>query len=62
MNSFTMTHVFILVAMWAAWMIPLSTILRRIGWSRGLVLVAIFPPFGMVLLWCIAFGQWKPND
>lgn len=59
MGSFSLMHWIIVLVVWAAWMIPLSAILKRIGWSRGWVLVAIFPPLAMILLWAIAFGSWN---
>jgi len=49
------------ILVWAVWIIPLSRICGRIGFSRAWALVAIFPPLGMVLLWVIAFAAWdKP--
>ncbi|MCB4863202.1 hypothetical protein K7W03_26880 [Sphingobium sp. PNB] len=62
MGSYSLMHWIILLVVWAAWMIPLNAILKRIGWSRAWVLVAIFPPLAMVLLWCIAFGGWNTSS
>lgn len=59
MGSFSVMHWIILLIVWAAWMIPLNSILGRIGWSRAWIIVAIFPPAAMVLLWAIAFGPWN---
>ena len=47
---------------WAIWIIPLYTLLGRIGLARGWAFVALFPPFGMVLLWVIAFVRWRITD
>ena len=59
MGGFSLWHLLLLAFIWAVWIIPLYKILGRIGWSRGWAFVALFPPFAMVLLWCISFGRWN---
>jgi len=61
MGSLSMFHWLILLVMWVLWIVPLYRILGRIGWSQGWAFVALIPPLGMVLLWFIAFGKWKPT-
>ena len=39
--------------------IPCSKILRRIGVSRWMLLLMIFPPIGlMVFVWFVAYCHW----
>ena len=48
-----------LVVAWIVWIVPLYRILGRIGVSPFWAFVAIFPPLGLVMLWVIAFSDWK---
>jgi hypothetical protein len=58
MGSLSIWHWAALIIVWAIWIIPLFTILGRVGVARGWAFVALFPPLGMVLLWVIAFMRW----
>ncbi|MEG3146445.1 hypothetical protein U1839_17465 [Sphingomonas sp. RT2P30] len=59
MGSFSIVHWLIYIAVTAIWIVPLFQILGRIGWPRGLAFLALFPPAGLILFWCIAFGGWR---
>ena len=62
MGGLSIWHWLVVVIIWTIWIVPLYKILGRIGWARGWSFVALFPPFGMVLLWCIALGRWGAID
>jgi predicted PurR-regulated permease PerM len=62
MGSLSVWHWLIIAMIWAAWIVPLYTILSRIGVNRGWAFVALFPFFGMVLLWVIAFIRWPADN
>jgi hypothetical protein len=44
---------------WIIWIPPLYRLLGRIGWNRAWAFVAVFPPFGMALIWVVAFARWS---
>jgi hypothetical protein len=52
-------HLVILVVAWVLWIVPLYRILGRIGHSPWWAFVALVPPVGIVVLWVIAFSDWK---
>jgi hypothetical protein len=58
----SIAHLLILVAIWTIWIVPLYSIMGRIGWARAWAFVALFPPLGLVLLWCIAFARWNSGE
>jgi len=52
--------VMLLVVAWIVWIVPLYRILGRVGINPFWAFVAIFPPLGLVMLWIVAFTDWKP--
>lgn len=62
MGGYSLVHWIILLVVWAAWIVPLYSIMGRIGWSRGWAFVALIPPLAIVVLWAVAFGRWNSVD
>ena len=52
---FTLAIIAVLVLM------PISSILRRVGYSPWLALLWIVPFVNIIMLWVFAFGRW-PRD
>lgn len=63
MRDLSMWHwlVIVIIIVWTVWIVPLYKILGRVGLARGWAFVALFPPFGMILMWVIAFIRWRPR-
>jgi len=55
-------HWLIVIVAWILWIVPLYKILGRVGIAKGWAFVALFPPFGMIVLWTIAFSRWRIAD
>jgi hypothetical protein len=42
--------------------VPAMHLLKRVGMSRAWALLSFFPGLGLiVMVWIIAFAQWKPT-
>jgi hypothetical protein len=44
------------------WVFPLWRIVKRAGYHPAISLLAIFPVFGLILLWWLAFARWPSID
>jgi hypothetical protein len=44
------------------WVYPMWRIIGRTGHHPALSLLAIFPVFGLILLWWLAFARWPAGD
>jgi hypothetical protein len=62
MDGFSLWHWLILLLIELLWVTPLWRLLRRIGYSPAWALIAFIPPLWLVLLWVLAFAQWKIAD
>lgn len=54
-------HWIIVLSFSFVWIFPFWTILPRVGVSKWVSLAAVFPLFGIVLLWIIALKPWPNN-
>ena len=61
MGSLSIWHWLILIV-WASWLVPLYRIFGRIGFPRALAFLALFPPAGMFMLWVVAFARWPKSE
>jgi hypothetical protein len=49
----------IVLAFWIAVIgVPIGRILRRIGWSPWLAILAFIPLVNLMCLWLVALGSW----
>ena len=62
MGGLSIFHWLIFVIVWAIWIVPLAMIFGRIGYNKAWGLVALFPLFGIVALWFIAFARWPAHQ
>jgi hypothetical protein len=60
MGSTSIWHWIVVLFLGFVWIFPFWKILPRAGISKWFSLVAIFPLFGLILLWVIALRSW-PN-
>jgi hypothetical protein len=47
-----------MIPLWVLFIWPTWRICTRAGLSGPLALLFLFPPFGLILLWVVAFIQW----
>jgi len=58
MGTFSLWHwIIVLLVLWI-WVFPLWRILKRIGRTPALALLAVIPLIGSILLWWIALSDW----
>lgn len=55
-------HWFIVGLVALAWIFPLWRILERLGYRGAWALVAVVPPFALILLYVIAGRRWPIPD
>ena len=58
MGGLSLWHWIVYLIIATIWIVPLSTIFGRVGFSKAWGLVGLFPPFAMIALWVIAFIRW----
>ena len=58
MGGLSVFHIIILVAVVAAYLVPIARILGRAGWNRWLVILWAVPLLNIVMLWVFAYGEW----
>jgi hypothetical protein len=59
MGTFSLFHWVITGIVAAIWVFPMWRLLERTGRPGALALLAVFPPFALLLLWVLAFGEWQ---
>ena len=62
MGSLSIWHWVILIVPAAVVLIPSARILKRLGLSPWLAVLAIVPIVSWVLLWVVAFIRWPIED
>ena len=53
-------HLFIILRMFAIFVVPFWQILKRAGFPPALSLLVWIPLIGLVVLYYVAFADWKP--
>ncbi len=61
MGSFSIWHWAIVAAVLALFGVPVSRILRRLGFSGWWTILAFIPWINVIGLWVVAFVRW-PKD
>jgi len=61
MGTFSIFHWLIFLIYVAVFVIPIAKVLRRLGFSPWLALLAIVPLVNVIMLWIFAYGRW-PRD
>jgi len=61
MGSFGPIHWIIVLVVVATYLVPVTQILRRTGFSGWLCVLALIPMVNLVLFWVFAFAPW-PRD
>jgi hypothetical protein len=59
MLGMTISNWLILIALDLVWVIPLWVLLKRVGYNPVWALLALIPPFMLVLVWVLAFAPWR---
>jgi hypothetical protein len=62
MGSFSIAHLLGLALILVVFAVPGAIILRRLGFSRWWVIVAMLPYVNIVGLWVLAFIRWPALD
>ena len=59
-DFFAPWHLFISLTMFAIFVVPFWQILKRAGFPPALSLLVWIPLVGLVVLYYVAFADWKP--
>jgi hypothetical protein len=58
LGEYTAWHYTLLALLVFLWVFPLWRIIGKAGYPSPISLFAIFPVFGLILLWWLAFARW----
>jgi ATP/ADP translocase len=61
MGSLGPVHWIIVLFVLATYIVPIAQVLRRVGFSSWLAVLALIPLVNLVLFWVFAFAPW-PRD
>ncbi|WP_241693628.1 hypothetical protein [Caulobacter sp. SSI4214] len=61
MGGIGFIHWIVLITVVALYVVPISQILKRVGYSRWLTLLALIPLVNFICFWIFAFAPW-PRD
>lgn len=57
-NSFSIFHWIIIVAVSAIWIVPTVKIIQKAGYSGWWFLITLVPIANLIVYWMFAFGNW----